>query len=317
MEDKREKGTKRDNEGNPKTDSPSDVDMGNGGGSISLMSARASAGGRTDGSETHVDPIAEVKLRPFHNTQDTLMIFHTTGRSLSVAATDDVNGVASFAIRLNSIEDCQTITTYAADPTPAADTADGSVQRPMMYDYWTGAYRYWTVTKSEYEVKLWTTLKSDSSALSVWCYHNGQQQPPLINSSGGTICKDYVRQLHQHCRMQVMHPRPSGSTDLHERSTTVTFKGEYRPGNRTVVNDVSEDEYKETWHRVGEVPSLREVATFIIQHNDDAEKVAHGTICYSITVKYHVQWKDLKVIYQYPTQTSDIAAIADYVEEDI
>ena len=50
---------------------------------------------------------------------------------------------------------------------------------------------------------------------------------------------------------------PTGSIAKHAQENSVTFSGVYMPGNRTVVNDVAEDEFKETWHKSTEVPSQR------------------------------------------------------------
>ena len=304
---------------------PPDDDMGQGagtgtstpemaprGGALTLRSAK---GGRTDGSETSVDPIAEVKLRPFHNTQDVIMPFYISGRDNAITSANSAAGTYSFAIRLNSVYDVINATTYTEDPTAAADTADAITQKHQMYDYWTSIYRYWTVTKSEYTVRIWTDTKSDTGKWSVWTYHNGQQQPPIVATSLVQV-PDYMRKMHQHAHVKYLFPRSASNTDAHEKETVVEIKGVYYPGNRTVVNDVAEDEFKETWHKVNEVPSQREVATFIVQHADGAPRVA-ANLHYEIEIVYHVQLKDLKAIYQYPTQESDIPAVTDYADHDI
>ena len=59
--------------------------------------------GRTDGSETSVDPIAEVKLRPFHDTQDTILVYYNSGRDNAITSANSSAGVWSFGVRLNSI----------------------------------------------------------------------------------------------------------------------------------------------------------------------------------------------------------------------
>jgi hypothetical protein len=284
-------------------------------GARAITTTSAGRGGRTDGAETAVDPIAEVKLRPFHETQDTLLPFYGVTRGLNVQASINGSaGVKNYSFRLNSPYDVVNTGTYTADPTPAADTADALIQKTQMYDYWSSIYRYWHVTKSTYEITFWAETKHDTAGLSIWCYHHGQQEPPILNTAGNII-PDYIRQLHKHCHMQVLYPRGTGTSD-HERKTAVTFTGTYVPGQKSVHNDVAEDEYQETWHRVNEVPSLREVVSFIIQKNDsctETDVVVHM----EYKLFYHVQWKDQLVIYQYPTQLSDTVAVTDYADRDI
>jgi hypothetical protein len=182
----------------------------------------------------------------------------------------------------------------------------------MYYKFWTDKYRYWTVTKSTYKIKLWTDTKSDTGQWSIWTYHNGQQSPPIVTASGVQI-PDHIRKLHKHAHVTKLWPRAASATDIHERTTVATIEGEYYPGNVSVVNLVAEDEFKETWHKVDEVPSLKEYATIMVQHAEGAPRVACN-LHYEIEIMYHVQFKDLKVIYQYPTQETDISAITDYAE---
>lgn len=293
------------------TSTPADAPIG----SRAITTTSAGRGGRTDGAETAVDPIGEVKLRPFHETQDTLLPFYGLSRDVPVQASVET-GVVKYTFRLNSPYDVVNVQSYTADPTPAADTADATIQKTQMYDYWASIYRYWHVTKATYEVTFWTPTKSDTGGMTIWCYHHGQQEPPLL-STANTRVPDYMRQLHKHCHQKVLYCRgPSLTTSEHERKTAVTFTGEYMPGQKSVHNDVSEDEYQETWHRVNEVPSLREVVSFIVQKNDSCpmeDMVVH--VEYKLF--YHVQWKDQQVIYQYPTQLSDTVAVVDYADRDI
>lgn len=274
---------------------------------------RAISTGRTDGSETSVDRVGEQKLRPFHDTQDVIMPYaFTTPATASISASTSSTGQYSFGFRLNSIYDCLTTTTFTDNPAAAADTADGTVQKPLMHGYWTNIYTYWTVTRAEYKVEIWSPTKSDSGECSIWCYHNGLQQPPLLDNSGTPqIVPDMIRKMHKHCHMKRIRPHPASSTTFHEMDNLVTFTGVYYPGNRTVVNDIAEDEYKETWHKGTEVPSLREVATFIINKSDRSDTIAMS-FKIKTTIIYHVQFKDLKRQFIYPVQTDDFPTMTDY-----
>lgn len=258
--------------------------------------------GRTDGSETGVDPVNFEHLRPFPDTNNVIMPYVSrSANSFSIAATTTATGQNSIGIRLNSIYDCITTAVgFTADPTPAADTADATVNKPMLMDYWMSLYRYWTVTKTTYKVSFWLQTQDNTAELSIWCYHNGQQQPPLVDDSGTPqIVPDYMRQTHKHCHSKKLRPAATNSTETHIQSRKVVFEGVYYPGNKTVVNDVAEDEFKETWHKATEVPSQREIATFIWNKSDKAPAVAVSGFWY-VEVTYHVQLKDLKAIYQYP-----------------
>lgn len=277
--------------------------------------AAGGAAGRTEGSETAVDPWSMAKLRPFAETQNTIMPYVARG-TIAIATGTAASSVGSFAFRLNSIYDCMTITTYAADPTPAADTADGTVNTPLMQKYWSTYYRYWTVVKSMYKIRMWIEEVAEQE-LSVWVYHNGQQQPPLVTAGGTLNVSDYIRETHRHAHKKTMTNTPTAQgTSYYGEKGHVHISGGYQPGPFSVVNDVAEDEYKETWHRTTEVPSLREVCTVIIQRSDMQRFITTGTavnVKYELEIVYHVQWKDLNVLYQYPTDESDFAAVTDYL----
>lgn len=284
---------------------PTDEDMGgdDNSGTMTAASARSS-GGRTDGSETHVDPFYAPRLRPFMDTQNTINPMYRTG-SLTIASGTTSTSVAHFSIRINSIWDVLTSLTYAADPTPAAGTSDGGNETPMLREFWQNIYRYWTVVKTHYKVRFWTNDATDQE-FDIWCYHHGQQMPPVtVGGSGGTTMYSKYRRLHRHAHYKTLNTYNSAATEKPLFKNTVTFEGVYRPGNRTVVNDVAEDEYKETWHRVTEVPSLQEYVTFIAQRSERSGTATQVTLNYDIELVFHTQWKDLEAKFQYMDPTAD------------
>ena len=238
------------------------------------------------------------------------MLPYWTTNQFTLATGTTSTSVGSLAIRLNSIYDCISVSTYTADPTPAADTADATINKPQMMDYWSSIYRYWTVVKSEYEFRIWNESRTDEQEISIWTYHNGQQQPPLVNAGNTNNVTDQARKMHKHCHHTLLrNDFETGKSLIREG---VTIKGTYYPGNISVVNSVAEDEYKETWHRTTEVPSLREVCTFIVSRSDTQRAISTSTavtLRYELKIKYYVQWKDLVVAYQYPTQETDFAAV--------
>lgn len=297
---------------NPDVVPPNDPDDPGAGTSEDVEMASFGGGGRTDGSESSVDPWGNARLRPYQETQNCIMPYYAHG-TLTIATGTAASSVAALALRLNSIYDCLTISTYSADPTPAADTADGTVQKPQMFAFWSGLYRYWTVIKSHYHLHVFCDSRSASQEISCWTYHNGQQQPPLVADAGTDNVTDAARRTHKHAHHQYLHDEPIENGKSYYQQG-IHIKGEYRQGNYTVHNDVAEDEFKETWHKVTEVPSMREVATMIFQRSDFQRFVRTDleyNLKYRLWVTYYVQWKDLVVKFQYPTQETDFAATTD------
>ena len=264
------------------------------------------------GDETTVDPVRYEKLHPFPDTTNAIMPFRHNATT-SLTPTNDTAGQSAISFRLNSINDIITNSTYTSDPTPAADTTyDGSsFLSPMMYNYWKNIYRYWTVTKATYHIKWWCKTLNSDSEWSLWTYHHGQQAPPLLD--GTATIKDYVRKMHKHCHSTTLVPL-GASNDRNVNTAAVHVSGLYEPGNYTVHNAVWEDEFSETWHKWNEIPSKREIVTFIFNKSDNASTSATThNFEYTINVTYHVQLKDLQRIFEYPMASDDIAAVTDYM----
>ncbi|KAH9107643.1 hypothetical protein LEN26_006147 [Aphanomyces euteiches] len=236
-------------------------------------SSGTTGGNRQDGSETAVDPFYAPRLRPFNDTQNTILPFYKTG-TINLGTSDGAIAVGNFAIRLNSIWDCITVPTYTEDPNPATDTAGaiGQIETPILAEYLSLLDRRWFSLQGPL-----------------------LQMPPLM--TGGKVLYSKYRKLHRHAHMKVLHTY--GATERTLFGNQITFEGDYRPGNYTVVNDVTEDEYKETWHKNTEVPSMREMADFILQRSERSDNTAGALIRFDIEIVYKVQWKDLESKFQY------------------
>lgn len=314
--DPEEPNKKRLRSGEPKdAGTTEDVEMADGG--ATLMASKASASSRNNmGEETNVDPVSYIQHKPYqYETVNAILPYQyieTSGITIAGSSTTST-AVGAVAFRLNSLFDIGTVTTYTADPTPAADTGDGSTQKAMFYDYWLALYRYYTVVSSHYRMTIWTATKSDDGEIAVWTYHNGQQQPPLVDSAGTPqVVKEVNRKLHPHCHRNVLKCRPASTTETNEFSNQIVIEGKYERGNYTVVNSVSEDEYSETWHKAAEIPSKREVVTFIFQRTDRTRASATAVVIkYQFDLWLTCQFKDQIVVLQYPTQTSDIQSFTD------
>ncbi|KAH9124338.1 hypothetical protein LEN26_008350 [Aphanomyces euteiches] len=287
-------------------DAPQDPPgMDDGGISAGISLFASSKGGRTDGSESGVDPFYAPRLRPFMDTQNTILPYYKSGLSLTLASGATSTAVKNFTIRINSIWDILTTVTYAEDPAPAAATADGTNETPIMREWWQNIYRYWTVLRADYKVRFWTNDKTDQEA-DIWCYHHGQQVPPITQGgSGGAPLYSKYRRLHRHAHFKTLGTFNSATTENGLFRKQVTFTGTYKPGNNTIHNDVFEDEYKETWHRTTEVPSLHEMVTFIAQRSERSGTGTDLVINYDVEVVYHVQWKDLESKFQYLEPAAD------------
>lgn len=264
-------------------------------------------GGRTDGSETSVDPFYAPRLRPFMDTQNTIHPFYMTG-SVQLDTTIGSGAVKQVGFRLNSIYDIRNDPTYTADPTAAADVPDGagSIDLPILRDFWASIYRYWTVVSSHYRIRVWTNNADDQEA-DVWIYHHGQQAPPLVSSGSNSKIESKYRRLHRHAHYKTIRGHASTSTEKDLYGREITFTGDYRQGNYTVVNDVAEDEFKETWHKINEVPSQYERCTLIFQRSERSAKPTAFTLNWDVELVYHVQWKDLLSKFQYMEPDADLS----------
>lgn len=275
------------------------------------VSARGMSNVPRSKGETPLDPWQNWRFLPFNDTQNAIMPYTQWGTLLLNAAG---NQVGAFTYRLNSIRDIQTVPPSgpAVNPTLPLpnDTENTPVNLPQMWNYWSTIYRYWSVVKSEYSIHMWIENQASPQELSVWTYHHGAQGPPVLTSGINGIIPDYVREMHRHCHLT---PLRSSNAAVNQNiyQTGTHIRGSYSPGNGSVHNEVAEDEVQQTWHRTNEVPPLKELVSFIVQRSDFQRSINPGTtqaddvnIKFEFKIKYHVQWKDLNAVYQYPDQTT-------------
>ena len=237
-------------------------------------SATAASGGKGPGrapGETPYDPFVDARLNPYPDTMNCIMPFtyYTTAALNPFVNPTPADECTSVTWRLNSITDIITGGSYVEDPTPAADTIDGTPNRPMMFDFWKQIYTYWSVVGSKYRVTVYDTDRTNPSESTCWLYHHGQKAPPYFNQ--GTVATgkvpDYIRRIHPHCHMKVLHNSLAASGS-HLYTSGVTFKGYYAPGPDYVHNEVVEDEFNKRWHKESETAPLHEKASLYIQRSD-------------------------------------------------
>ena len=292
-----------------------DVDMG--GNSESSDRAMTGSGGNKSHQETNVDPFIGAQLLPFADTQNTVCPFYTSG-TLSLGS--GANSQSTLQLRLNSLVDIVTGTSYEEDPTPTKDTvpttstvANPTLEYPMMYNYWSSIYQYYHVVGCRYHLTLMGVDSADQR-VSVWTYHHGQQEPPYADLDGTNVVPDYIRQMHPHCHMKkLLFNNSSGGANAFTRSIT-HVTGNYAPGTKYAHNTIAEDDFVQNWIKVGQVNPLREKVTFILNRDDWTRSIntAAVVIRYELRVTYLVQWKDRVARYEYPTNTTDLSAISNY-----
>jgi hypothetical protein len=275
--------------------------------------AVAPSGGRgqtNNQGETHVDMLPTFTYLPFKHTQQCFMKFRQQNTMDLAAGTVGSTSCVAHTFRLNSIYDVRSEYGFIADPAAAADAADTTINTPHMRAYWMNFYRYWTVTKSYYRVKIWTTTKSTTGEIYVYAYKHGQQHPPCRNYLADTRIQHFVRKNHPNVSYIKVHTPNSTETDYNLYEDKVGyFEGTWSPGS--ISNTIAEDEYSETWHKATEVPSHRQLLTIMCQRSERAENIAYS-LTYEIEMVFEVQLKDLKAEHEFVTSDSAIPAIAGY-----
>ena len=264
--------------------------------------------------ETAVDKLPTLTYLPFKHTQQVFMKYRAYNiLSMASGAVGSTSCVAD-TFRLNSIYDCRSAYAFTSDPTAAADSADTFVNCPTLRNYWMNFYRYWTVTKSYYRVKVWTTTKSNSGEVCVYVYKHGQQFPPARNYLADTRIEHFVRKQHPNVMYKKLYTVGASETDynLYEDKVEV-IEGEWTPGS--ITNTVAEDELSETWHKVSEVPSHRQLLTIMCQRSERAEDIAYS-VSYEIEMVYEVQLKDLKAQHEFISNDSGIPQIVSYYAQE-
>lgn len=286
----------------PQTEHPSDAP----GGDMTMATARgATATPRGLGQETGVDQGIFTRAHPF---PDTLQA-HLPYEAYRVVTTDAA-GFGTFALRLNSIQD------LLADFTPAvpsevsvplaADAADATLNRPLFRDFYAQIYKYYHVVTSSYSVTFYPTTKLTGVKMDIFQYRHGNQQPPAY-TSGTTPVPRVYRAKHRNCSYQVLEHDPTTNTDDNAFDNYVTFSGTYNDTDRHLYNQVAEDELAETWHLISAVPPAREGLVFMVQPSL-LSHTGGSVITYNVHVKLDlvVQFKDLVVALDYPTNESDM-----------
>lgn len=229
------------------------------------------------------------------------------------------NKYAAFSFRLNSIYDIRRDgfaggitdgTTEVALGT--ADTSDAVVQTPTWREYYQTYYNYWSVVRTRWRIRFRPTTKDSDGRFMIYFYEHGQQDPRIVNTAGGTeLVTHQMRRLHPNCWFKEVEclPEQVGGSGTEQRSFWVTQAGSYTPGS--IEHEVMEDELAQTWHKLTEVPPLKEALTIVVTASPTSgaspqtAPQLNASFVMEVSIDYETQWKDLKVQYHYMSQ--DIA----------
>ena len=284
--------------------------------SMALVASDSSGTRGVQHGETPIYRQPVSKRKPWADTEQVVMTYYNFHGTQTITA---ANPVAGHQWRLNSIYDCQKGTASFSDGEPAqppvADSADATVETPTWRSYYAQFYNYWTVLSARYRIRVYVKpAAGDEGArdleLMAYVYHHGAQTPPKYSSTGPNVAV-----IHQHRRehdgMYYFPVRYTssiiGSNQIGDLNNNAC-SGAWYPGS--IKHEVAEDELKQNWHRMTEVPPTPEMLTILLQKSPTNIYSGDVTFRCEITLEYTVQLKDLKRDFQYPHAATNVPAIA-------
>lgn len=285
----------------------------NGDVSMGLMAMGGTGSGQhQQHGETPVERIPYSRWSPFNETAQALLTYYAFKGATNLSDTTAVG----WSYRLNSIYDCESIITYAADPPAVADTADATINTPKMRAYWIALYQYWTVTKCTWRVRILPINGTPDQQFTCYIYFHGLQHPPLVDG-GGNVHHEYRRHhpgvIWRHINFK---PAPGQGVEFSDYEYVESFSGVWYPGS--IKHEVVEDELAQVWHKETEVPPVPENMTILLQPSP-TNQIPNSTTQMSarmeVTLEYHTQFKDLRAVHQYIVAGSDLTAVTDYAAQ--
>lgn len=289
--------------------------------SMSLTTTKKGRGQKAHG-ETETTYIPVTRFNPFDTTCQVLMTYYDFITDPIIAASTSSTGAVQFSFRLNSIYDCRKTYSYAADPSAAADAADGTIKAtPTMRNYWMGYYRYWTVVGSRYRFRLrCDTAAANDNQLVAYLYEHGLQVPPTMDTQGtAAVITHQYRRMHPNLKaFKFFDNLPVQTTSgvmPNYNNYWIEFNGTYSPGS--IEHEVVEDEYAQIWQTATEVPPTPEIVTLIVQRSPTSGTSVAQPFKVEVTIEYIVQLKDLYSKFQYIEPAADLSAITDFATQTV
>lgn len=276
----------------------------------------ANANAVAEADESPIEQGMPTVFEPYPPVVQTFLPYDVYNATGTFTAFNTSAGVTTHTFRLNSIYDCNmdggfTYPTYIDATLGAAGvrTADGSINTPKMRGYWSAFYQYWTVLKCEWRVVARNVSTSLTNEICMYTYIHGAQFPPEVDDNGTVVLHDF-RKRHPHCNAYRLKSVATAQRN-NDFENTVVASGTFIPG-QTFVHEVGEDEQKQTWHTIAEVPPTCEYLTLMFQSSPHATTAEAGSYVYDIHLHYTAQWKDLKHQFQYLTGYGNLPAVTDF-----
>lgn len=273
--------------------------------------------------ETPTDGYAFAKKTPWPDTDTIKHSYYQFLPAQSLTAGVVGTQVITRSFRLNSIYDVEDNSAYSsAQPTlGASDVQDGAGSRQLATwrNHYAGYYNYWSVLNSTYRIRILiypTAGGSQTTAreiqLMCYVYHHGAQKPPVPQDTN--MVSDFqFRKDHDGMYYFPISYRPEAGFNLLDQMNEQTASGTWSPGS--IEHEVAEDENKQIWHKVDEVPPTREGLTIMILPAPNNQYTANIDIRMDVTIDYTTQWKDLKTQYQYLLPGVDQQTTADSAQQ--
>jgi hypothetical protein len=169
-------------------------------------------------------------------------------------------------------------------------------ERPAWRDFWGAIYDYYTVLGCEYKIVIENPNTGAGSAIMV--YENIDTYSDTATSTGNTMPISNQADMLAYKNVKEHRVAPNDS-----RQNNITIiSGQYRPGQakRNIINDGD----VKTWTKTtATLPNLKETLTLnFVRH-----PMAYGTLFNAniqISLKYIVQFKDLKIQARYPNRAT-------------
>jgi hypothetical protein len=170
-----------------------------------------------------------------------------------------------------------------------------ALQQPAWRPYFTALYDYYHVCGVEYEIQMRMTTEDKGARAGVFTQYSSETTPPYHGSSLQEM--QYWKNLPP---IKYFLPRDAACAPL--GMMTQSFSGRWQPGTHT--HDVRDDEKSKTWTLVGETPKLVEDINIVHNIAPLSQLATNVSLTAYMTVKYLVQFKDLKREYRFPRSTT-------------
>lgn len=171
-----------------------------------------------------------------------------------------------------------------------------ATEKPAWRDYWAQIYDYYTVLGCEWEV-VCTNPCTNQNGNNMLCGVQYDTYSDTATSTGNVMPLTKLSEVLTYKNIQWYKIESATSTD--NRSERTVIRGKYKPGQakRNIINDGD----VKTWTATSTtLPNLKEILTLNFWPDPAFPSPAITALNLQITLKYIVQFKDLKQQARYP-----------------